>query len=171
MRTNHTIRVGLEILAVVFVLCGLATMAWAQAGTIPGSPAAPGTGAPPMERGEGGWPVGVLLALGVLAIIVGLAKFVDLKRKGEDDAVYLEAHIADALLRERSLANLPVAPTVHIPLWTRSPATIQMHGQVPSPQLQQAALRVAEREAARIRSDFRIEDRIAVVPSEAARAA
>jgi hypothetical protein len=52
-----------------------------------------------------------------------------------------------------------------------SPATIEVSGQVPTPELRKAALRIVEAEASRVRPDVRIEDRLEIAPSTASRAA
>ncbi len=168
MKAGHTIRIGCELLAVILMLGSLGAIAGAQ--TPPTVPAAPQTETPPIPPGEA-WP-SMLVLLGIaLLLIVALAKAIDRKRKREDEAVWLQAQISDELFRDRNLASLAVTATVHVPVWTRAPATIELRGQVPTPQHREAALRVVEREASRVRSDFRIDDRIAIVPSAAARAA
>jgi hypothetical protein len=86
--------------------------------------------------------------------------------------VHLQAKISDALLRERRLASLPVTATLHFPVWWRSPAKIEIRGQVPTAELWQAVRHFAEQEASRSLAAFHIDDRIAVVPpSMRARAA
>ena len=72
-----------------------------------------------------------------------------------------------ALLREPSLAGLPLTPTVHVPMWRGTPATIELMGRVPTPELKDTVLRIVRDEAARIRSDVQIEDRLSVVPTMA----
>jgi hypothetical protein len=114
----------------------------------------------------------------VLAIVVGLivlvglgVKLYDLKRRRDADAVALQAQISDALLRDPGLFGLPVTPTVRIPTWAGSPAIIEIAGQVPAEESHRAVLDVVRGEAARIRSDIQIEDRVTVVPSMAVHAA
>ena len=75
--------------------------------------------------------------------------------------------LSDALLREPSLAGLPLTPTVHVPMWRGTPATIELMGRVPTPELKDTVLRIVRDEAARIRSDVQIEDRLSVVPTMA----
>lgn len=172
MRSAHTVRFALGILAVMLMPGLLVAVAWAQAPTAPGpsvpTPAAP---TPTPSTGEGvAWPILVILVLTVLGI-VAIGKMVDLKRKREAEALHLQAQISDALLRERTLFDLPITPTAHVPFWSGSPATIEVSGQVPTPEMRQAVLRIVGQEASRIRSDFRIDDRLAIVPSMATRAA
>jgi len=173
MRPGQTACVRLKILAVMLVLCTSVPIAWAQMGSVPGPPVAPETESPPTPGiGESNAELALmLLSIAVLVLVAG-AKAIDLKRKREDQAVRLQAQISDALLRERRLASLPVTATVHIPAWWRSPARIEMCGQVPTAELWQAVRHVAEQEASRTLAAFHIDDRIAVVPpSMRARAA
>src|SRR5512132_4356350 len=107
----------------------------------------------------------VALMMLALLVVVGVSvKLYDLKRKREEEAVAAQARIADALLMDSTLAALPLTPTAHLPLWKGSPLILEIKGAVPSPELREAAVDVAKREVGRSRSDFRIEDRIAVNP-------
>ncbi len=60
-----------------------------------------------------------------------------------------------------------MTPTVHVPMWKGTPATIEMMGRVPTPEAKDAVLRIVRDEAARVRSDVQIEDRLSVVPTMA----
>ncbi len=113
--------------------------------------------------------LGMLIA--VVVIIALLARWSALRGKRETEALQLEAQVSDALLRERGLVNLGVTPKVHVPFWRGTPATIELTGRVPSPELRDEVLRIAEREAGRIRSDVHLYDRLAVTASREARAA
>jgi hypothetical protein len=100
-----------------------------------------------------------------LAVLLGLAvKLYDLKRKREEEAVAAQARVSDALLMDATLAGLPLTPTAHLPLWKGSPLVVELTGAVPRSDLREAAVDVASREMSRSRSDFRIEDHIAVNP-------
>lgn len=154
MRTTHTV-------ILTGILGSLVPSAWAQTATTPG---------PPTPAGHA-WLLGVLLGVAILVLLAVIAKAIDLKRQREDKAVQLQAQISDAMLRDRALVNLPVSATVHVPFWRQMPATVDMHGQVPTSDLRQAVLRVAAQEAARIFPSYHIQDRIAVVPSVDVRAA
>jgi len=109
------------------------------------------------------------LIVTVLVILGVLVKMWDLKRKRESEAVIVQSQISDALLQEPALFSLAITPTAHVPLWKGSPVTVDVAGQVPSDDLRQAALRVVEREASRLRSDVQVESRIGVVPAMAER--
>jgi hypothetical protein len=107
-----------------------------------------------------------------LVVLLGVAvKLYDLKRKREEEAVAAQARVSDALLMDATLAGLPLTPTAHLPLWKGSPIVVEIKGAVPRPELREAAVDVAKREMGRSRSDFLIEDHIAVNPGGVGHAA
>ncbi len=167
MKSGQTTRLCFGILAIMLALGTLVPPVLAQTGNTPGPPVRPEG----VEEGSGELLV-IFLGVAALAfVVVGLASAIDRRRKREDEAVRVQAQISDALIRDRNLASLPVTPSVHISAWRRSPATIDMHGQVPTAELRQAVLHVAEQEASRFLDAFHIQDRLAVVPSMGSRAA
>jgi hypothetical protein len=103
----------------------------------------------------------VVLIVAVLVVIGAVVKIFDLKRKREAEAVHLQAQISDALLRDPQLFGLPVTPTAHVP-WKGTPATIEVTGHVPSDDARDTVLRLVRQEAARLRSDFTVQDRLEV---------
>jgi hypothetical protein len=114
----------------------------------------------------------VVATMLLVVVLLGVAvKLYDLKRKREDEAVAAQARISDALLMDANLAGLPLTPTAHLPLWRGTPLVIEITGAVPRVELRDAAVDVAKREIARSRSDFQIDDRIAVNPAALGHAA
>ena len=159
MRSREALQ---SLIAALSLLVLSAVQAWAQAAPTPSPGSTPGSGG-------GGSPVAMVLVIVAALVIVGIGvKLYDLRRKRESEAVQLQAQISDALLREQLLFGVPIMATARTSLWRRSPATIEVAGQVPSPQVRETALRIVRAEAGRIRSDFQIEDRLAVVPPHAA---
>jgi hypothetical protein len=105
----------------------------------------------------------VVTTMLILVVMLGVAvKLHDLKRKREEEAVAAQARVSDALLMDSTLAGLPLTPTAHLPLWKGSPLVVEIKGAVPRAELRDAAVDLAKREMGRSRSDFRIEDHIAV---------
>jgi len=142
-------------LAAAGALCMTATAAWAQV-----SPTPAPMPSPEMTSGSGAFMVAALVV--VLLIAVGvMVKLYDLRRKREDEAVALQARLSDALLAEPSLGSLPLVPTVRIPM-RGSPATIEIVGTVPRPELRQAAIDLVVREAARSVKSYRVDARISI---------
>jgi len=135
----------------------LSYQAWAQAP----APRAP-------SAGGGASLIAVVLILLAVLVILGIRELYDRQRRREFEAVQLQAQISDALLRDRLLYGVPIMATARAPFWRRSPATIEIAGQVPTPQARETALRIVRAEASRIRPDVQIEDRLAVVPRRAA---
>jgi hypothetical protein len=141
-------------------------LAWAQTAApspaIPAIPTAPSPSAGATGAGGGVVLVGVLIAL---FVIIGVAvKMYDWKRKRDEEAMYLQARIADALLLDASLAALPVAATVHAPFARRSPVRIEVTGQVPAPTLREAVLNIVNAEASRSGLEFTVEEHLTVRP-------
>ena len=135
--------------------------AWAQVAPVTPPPSA---SAASSAAGAGAGTLTMMLVLGGLIAIVAIGvKFYDLKRKREADSVHLQAQLSDSLLREPSLFGTPITPTVHAPLWSGSPAIIEVTGEVPSADMREAVLRIIRSEAGRVRPDFTIEDRMHVV--------
>lgn len=146
--------------------------AWAQGTTpTPMTPIPPG--GPMTQPSASGGGVFVALALAAaLIILLGVSvKLFDLKRKRESEAVLLQSQISDALLREHGMFGLPVTATARVPFWAGTPATIEVVGQIPSPEMGESVLRIVRDEALRIRHDVRIEDRLTVNPTMARAAA
>ncbi len=87
----------------------------------------------------------VVATMLLLVVLLGVAvKLYDLKRKREDEAIAAQARISDALLMDATLAGLPLTPTAHLPLWKGSPLVVEITGEVPRPELREAAVDVAE---------------------------
>ncbi len=176
MRLHSTLR--LLVLALLLAVAPTA-LAWAQATTpmtpaapptTPAGPPSPGTATP--AAADGSSAVAVVVVVIALLVVVGIGvKLYDLKRKREAEGVHLQAQISDALLREPALFGLPITPTAHVPFFRGSPATIEIAGQVPTSEMRENVLRIVHAEASRLRPDFQIEDRLAVVPSVAVRSA
>jgi hypothetical protein len=149
-----------SLVATLSLLVVSAVQAWAQAAPTP---------TPGAASGGGGSALALILVIVGLFVIIGVGvKLYDLRRKRELEAVQLQAQISDALMRDQLLYGVPLTATARTSFWRRSPATIEVAGRVTSPQARETALRIVRAEAARIRSDFQIEDRISVVPPHAA---
>ncbi len=133
--------------------------------SMPAPSPAPATG----SAGGNGVAITVLI-IAVIIILGAIAKFIDLRRKRAEQSVALESQVSDALLRDQNFVGRSVTPTVHLPLFGGSPATIVLTGQV-EPQLREPALRLVQQEASRVRSDFTIEDRLSTVGAGRERAA
>jgi hypothetical protein len=132
-------------------------IAWAQTPAPPATPAVPG--AAPAAQGGGMAIAGFLVVLGLL-VLVGIAvKLYDRKRKRDAEAVHLQAQVSDALMRDAGLAGLLLTPTAYI---RGGDAVVEISGEVPDETAREMALRIAREEAARVRPDVRIVDKISV---------
>jgi hypothetical protein len=137
------------------------------AGLAGAQPTAPPPSAEPAGTTGSAVLAAAIIGVALLVLLGLMVKLLDLRRRRESEAVQIQAQVSDALLREQSFLGLPVMPTAHVPLWSGTPATIEVAGQVPTPETKEAVLRLIQREAARVRPDVHIEDRLAVVPTMA----
>jgi hypothetical protein len=166
MRSAQTVRATFAFVSAA--LTGAVTTGVAHAQVARPTPIAP-TPNTATTSDPTGWIVATALIFGLLVAIGVVVKLYDLRRKREAESVHLQAQISDALLRDPALFGLPVAANAHVPLWSGTPATIELTGDVPDPDLRAAVLRIAELEARRIRPDIVIADRMML--REAVRAA
>jgi len=98
----------------------------------------------------------------------------DLRLRRDGEAIAVRGLISDALHRDPNLFGAGASLTVvrvRVPLWTGSPVTIRVAGQVPSDQLRRAALQRIRRAAksdliVAVRIKSRIDVRPAASPSE-----
>ncbi|HEX2501780.1 MAG TPA: hypothetical protein VHO73_09995 [Methylomirabilota bacterium] len=106
----------------------------------------------------------ILLGVALLGALVLAVAIVDLRRKRRAQAIAIEGQIADALMREPSLARTMVTAVVHVPLAGRAGPTAEVRGEVEYPELREAAVRVVRQELLRHHPEARVEDRIFVAP-------
>jgi len=133
-------------------------IAWAQtSATPPATGLAPGTGA---TSSGGSAALGFLVILALLVIVGVAVRLYDRKREAE--AVHLQAQVSDALMRDARLAGLVLTPTARVPTWGGGPAIIEISGEALDLPTHDAVLRLAREEAARLRPDVQIEDRLMV---------
>ena len=111
----------------------------------------------------------ILLVVSVL-LLLAIGKAFDFRQRREEERVNLETRIGDALLDHPVFVRSSVRPTVRIPFWRGSPATVEMVGEVPSAQLEQSALRIAAQAASRVRSDVALKNHMVVAQTSNTRA-
>ena len=181
MQLRQVVYVSVAILAVVLATTSLHPITRAEADAGFGAPALSGTAVLSREA----WldvgvtevvllSEGMLVLLGVLGCglaVAGLEAFDLWRERRAGKVAWLHTRIATALKRDRLLGELAVTPIVHLPLWERFGATVELCGQVPTLWLRHAVLRTVEQEAARNVAVYHIEDRITIVPSMEALAA
>jgi hypothetical protein len=162
-------RVLRRVLAADALTAGMfVPLASAQESSGPGPTAAPPSTAPPDASGA---LVAIVVFTVLLAVIALGVKILDLRRRREAEAVYVQAQVSDALLRDPRFFELAITPTAHAPVWKGTPVTVELSGEVPTPALRDSALSLVKREASRVRPDVRIEDRLSVVPGRGLRTA
>ena len=101
----------------------------------------------------------VVITLAAWSVFAAAAKLGDLYRTRETARVALRATVADALVGQRD----PVTPIVYVPLWTVSPATIDLTGSVTSVSRRHTVLRRVADAAAHVRRDVAIRNRLILI--------
>jgi hypothetical protein len=154
---TRSIRIGPGLAALVLVLA-FAGRAWAQT-------AGASTGWGHFGRLDKPVTILIMLAAGVLLLIGLIAKILDLRLRRDGEVVAVKGVISDALGGDPELFELPLTATVRVPLWSGSPVTIRVFGEVPSAELKQAALRRVQRTAkTELAVRARVKSRIGVAP-------
>ena len=111
---------------------------------------------------------GTLLTLLFLAVIVGaavvVARYVSTRRKRTDEAVILQSQLSDAIAREALFHGLHITPNARVSGWRRSQITIEVAGEVPTPDLRERVMRIVGAEAWKLRPDVQTVDHLFIVP-------
>jgi hypothetical protein len=109
-----------------------------------------------------------IVTLGVLAvivlIIVAIARFFAMRRKQITDVLILQSQLADAVAREAPLQGLSINPRARAAGWRKSQVTVEVTGEVPTPDLREKAMRIVEAEASRLRLGVNTVDRLVIGP-------
>jgi len=157
---NRAIRITSETFVLTLLLLAVPTFLTAQwLGTAPGQfPTSPGA-----PSGLGGIAMfGIMLAfVGLVGIAVILS---DIARRHEEQARYLQACVSSALSDPPDLAQLPIAATVHVPLWRPAAAIVTLTGRVPTPKLREAVVQTVFDKIWATWPSAQIQNRIAVEP-------
>jgi len=101
--------------------------------------------------------VGVVLVIGA-AITLG-SWFLERRERRDEQASGVQMRIAAELHRDPALAHIRIDPVARPPIGD-GPMTIELSGQLPSPQLRGRVLRIAEREARKANTKYQIDDRL-----------
>jgi len=106
--------------------------------------------------------ISVLVVI-TLAIVV-VARYLVTRRKQMEEAVILQSQLSDALAREVQLRGLQIIPKSHVSGWRQSHVTIQVVGEVPTPEIRETVMRIARAEVRRFRPDVIPADHLFIVP-------
>ncbi len=106
----------------------------------------------------------VFLAAIVIAIVV-VVRYVAARRKRIEEAVIFQSQLTDTIFRQAPLHGLVITPTARVPRWRGSPVTIEVTGEVPTPELREEVMRIVRAEVWRLRPDVITVDHLFIVPS------
>ena len=151
-------RIASGLVTAVTLLIGSTVHSWAQGSTVSSAP----------SPTSGGGTAGTVLTLVVLAVIVigivVVARRVSARRRRIEEAVILQSQLSDFVLRETQLRGLSITPRARVLGWRKPEVTVEVAGEVPTPDLRDTAMRVVASEAKRLRPDVTAEDHLFIVP-------
>ena len=111
---------------------------------------------------------GTFLTLVFLAVIVGAAvviiSYASRRRKQSEEAAILQSQLSDAIARESQLSGLHITPTARVSGWRSSQITIEVAGEVPTPEVRERVMRLVSAEAWKLRPDAQTVDHLFIVP-------
>jgi hypothetical protein len=139
------------------LLIGSTSSCWAQASGTTGSTPAPSGSTAGTILG-----VAVFVAI-VIAIIVG-ARYVSARRNRMEEAVILQSQLSDLVAREPQLQGLVITPRARVSGWRKSQVTVEVAGEVPTPDLRETVMRIVGAEAWRLRPNVITLDHLFIVP-------
>ena len=112
--------------------------------------------------------VSTLLTLGVLVVIVVAAiigaRYISARRKLIEEAMILQSQLWDIVARDPQLHGLSITPRARVSGWRTSQMTVEVAGEVPTPELRETAMRIVRAEAWRLRADTITLDHLFIVP-------
>jgi hypothetical protein len=153
-------RIAPGLAVIVALISSFTCGAWAQ------GPQSIGSSAPrPLAAGSG---VATVVTLGLIAVIViaiiVMARFMSMRRKRITDGLILQSQLSDAVAREPLLEGLRINPRAHVSGWRKLQVTVEVAGEVPTPELREKAMKIVGAEAWRLRPGVNTVDHLFIVP-------
>jgi hypothetical protein len=106
--------------------------------------------------------VAVLVVI-MIAVIVGARHF-SARRKQMEAAAVLQSQLSDIVARESQLHGLIITPRVRVSGWRATHVTLEVAGEVPTPELRETVMRVVGAEAWRLKPGVITLDHLFIVP-------
>jgi len=105
--------------------------------------------------------IGAVVLVVICALIAWSVRYLEVRRRHDEDAARLTEALSAPLAREPSLAGSGVMPVVTRP-WRGRPR-VELTGWVPSQEIRDAVVRAIEREASKLGRPVRIVDSLDVL--------
>jgi hypothetical protein len=155
MQEGH-MRIASGLAVNVAVMASFARASWAQAPDSIGS-----SGPRPLAPAS---VVATLLTLGLVAMVIGAVIVVARCRKRITEGLILQSQLSDAVAREAVVQGLRINPRARVSGWRKSQVTVEVAGEVPTPELREKVMRIVSAEAWRLRPDVNTVDHLFIVP-------
>ena len=104
-----------------------------------------------------------LLVVIVFAVVVGV-RYISGRRKRIEEAMILQSQLSDFVAREPQLQSLVITPRARVSGWRNSQVTVEVAGEVPTPELRETVMRIVGAEAWRLKPDVVTLDHLFIVP-------
>jgi hypothetical protein len=104
-----------------------------------------------------------VLAVIVIAVVFG-ARYISARRKLREETMILQSQLSDIVAREPQLQGLFITPKARVSGWRTPQVTIEVAGDVPTPELRETVMRIVGAEAWRLRPDVITLDHLFIVP-------
>src|SRR5262245_39967964 len=101
----------------------------------------------------------------IVAAIVLVVRSAAARRQRLKEAAILQSQLSDALTGEALFRGLEIVPRARVSGWRRSPITIEVTGEVPTPDLRETVMRVVRAEAWRLQPGIITVDQLFVAPT------
>jgi hypothetical protein len=104
-----------------------------------------------------------VLAVIVIAVVFG-ARYISARRKLREETMILQSQLSDIVAREPQMQGLFITPKARVSGWRTPQVTIEVAGDVPTPELRETVMRIVGAEAWRLRPDVITLDHLFIVP-------
>ena len=104
-----------------------------------------------------------LLVAFVIVVVVG-ARYASARRKRIEEAVILQSQLSDLVAREPQLRGLVITPHARVSGWRKTQVTVEVAGEVPTPELRETVMRIVGAETWQRRPDVVTVDHLFIVP-------
>ena len=124
----------------------------------------PGSASPADWGSRAATALAFIFLVAIVTAVVVAARYTVARRKRLEEATILQSRLTDAIAREALFRGLEIVPRARVSGWRRSQVTIEVAGEVPTPDLRETVMGAVRAEARRLRPDVITVDHLFVAP-------
>lgn len=110
------------------------------------------------------WALALIVLAAIVAASIVVARYAVARRQHRDKATVLQSQLSDAIARETVFRGLTIVPRARVSGWRRPLVTIEVAGEVPTPDLRETVMRFVQTETGRLRPDVFTADFLFIAP-------